>query len=165
MTEQTAHSPRLDLGKVGHQAYAAVSAVDNYLATSSIEKPLQELVKMRVSQINGCAYCMHMHSSDAMKAGETAARLFLLDAWRESSMYTPRERAALAWAEELTRISETHASDEAYADARAQFEENELVDLTLAVTQINAWNRIAIGFRSQHPNDVAAARPNSNGTK
>ena len=110
-----------------------------------------ELVKTRASQINGCAYCINMHTSDARKHGETEARLYLLDAWRESPLYTPRERAALAWTEAVTLISQTHVPDAVYAEVRQQFAEDELVKLTLLVTAINSWNRIAIGFRLVHP--------------
>jgi AhpD family alkylhydroperoxidase len=108
---------------------------------------------MRASQINGCAYCLHMHSADALKEGEDPKRLFLLDAWEESNMYTPRERAALAWTEALTRVSETHAPDEDFEALKPHFSEQEIADLTLAISIINTWNRLAIGLRSQHPND------------
>src|SRR5262249_49751008 len=112
---------------------------------------LIELVKTRASQINGCAYCIHMHTRDARAHGETEERLFLLDAWRESSLYSDKERAALAWTEALTLISETHAPDDVYEELKAQFSEVEVVNLTVLIGQINTWNRIAIGFRSQHP--------------
>ena len=116
----------------------------------TIPLPLRELIKMRVSQINGCAYCLHMHTTDARKAGETEMRLYMLSAWRESSLYTPRERAALAWTEALTEISKTHeVSDELYAEARKQFSEKELADLSFAIIAINGWNRLAIPFRSE----------------
>lgn len=118
-----------------------------------LEHSLLELIKMRVSQINGCAFCLHMHATDARKSGETENRLYLLNAWRESSYYTDRERAALGWAESLTLISQTNAPDADYAALKAQFSDKEQVVLTLAITTINAWNRIAIGFRSQHPHD------------
>jgi AhpD family alkylhydroperoxidase len=118
-----------------------------------LEHSLLELIKMRVSQINGCAFCLHMHATDARQSGETENRLYLLSAWRESSYYTDRERAALGWAEALTLISQTNAPDADYAALKAQFSDKEQVVLTLAITTINAWNRIAIGFRSQHPHD------------
>jgi alkylhydroperoxidase family enzyme len=103
--------------------------------------------------MNGCAHCLHMHRQDAIKLGETDDRLLLLDAWRESALYTERERAALAWAEALTRIAETHAPDAIYEEARKTFSEDELVALSIGIATINAWNRLAIGFRLQHPAD------------
>ena len=104
---------------------------------------------MRASQINGCAYCLDMHSKDARAAGETEQRLYVLNAWEEAPFYTDRERAALAWTEALTRIAETHAPDEAFEQVREQFNEKEIMDLTLAIGAINTWNRIAIGFRAK----------------
>jgi AhpD family alkylhydroperoxidase len=132
-------------------------ALEEYLAKSGLDKGLIHLLKTRASQINGCAYCLHMHTSDAIAGGETPARLFLLDAWEESKLYTPRERAALAWTDAVTRIAETHAPDEAYEGLKAHFSEAEIVNLTLLIATINSWNRIAIGFRSQHPHDKPAA--------
>jgi AhpD family alkylhydroperoxidase len=123
--------------------------LEKYLAESSIEKPLRELVKVRASQINGCAYCIDMHWKDARAGGETEQRLYGLSAWREAPYYSERERAGLAWTEELTLIAEHHVADELYAEVRRHFSEQELVDLTLAVATINAWNRIAISFRSE----------------
>ena len=110
-----------------------------------------ELVQIRASQVNGCAFCIHMHTTDARKAGETEERIYLLDAWRESPLYTERERAALAWTEALTRVSETHAPDDDYRALQAHFSEQEQVALTLLVVAINGWNRIQIGFRGVHP--------------
>jgi AhpD family alkylhydroperoxidase len=126
-------------------------------ALLAVEKYLQLLVQTRVSQINGCAYCLHMHTADAHKAGETEVRLHLLDAWRESNLYTARERAALAWAESLTHIAETHAPDAIYEEARQHFSEKELADLSIVIAMINAWNRLSIGTRAVHPGDVAKA--------
>jgi len=128
-------------------------AIEAYVEGSGLDHRLLHLVKIRASQINGCAYCLHMHTTDALKAGETPARLFLLDAWHESNLYTPRERAALAWTESLTKVSQTHAPDEAYQAAAAEFDKQELIDLTLAIGMINTWNRISIGFRAEHPHD------------
>jgi AhpD family alkylhydroperoxidase len=142
------------LAPEGKKPLELMSALETYLQGSSIEHSLAHLVKIRASQINGCAYCLHMHTADALKDGETPARLLLLDAWEESHLYTPRERAALTWTESLTRISKTHAPDADYEAAKAQFNAQEMIDLTLLITTINAWNRIAIGFRGQHPNDV-----------
>jgi AhpD family alkylhydroperoxidase len=116
---------------------------------SGLEAPLIELVKMRASQLNGCAFCLDMHSKDARAAGETEQRLYVLPAWRETDFYTPRERAALAWTEAITNIQSGHASDAVYEEVRKEFSEAELVRLTMAITNINAWNRIAIGFRSE----------------
>jgi AhpD family alkylhydroperoxidase len=141
--------PRIDYTKVAPGALRAMYGLEKYLAESSIEQPLRELVKLRASQINGCAYCIDMHWKDARAAGESEQRLYGLAAWREAPYYSARERAALAWTEELTLIAEHHVSDELYEQTRRQFSEQELVDLTLAVGTINAWNRIAISFRSE----------------
>ena len=123
------------------------------MARENFDPKLLELVKVRVSQMNGCAHCLHMHRQDALKQGETEDRLLLLSAWRESGLYTERERAALAWAESLTRIAESHAPDAVYEEARGVFSDDELVALSIGVATINAWNRLAIGFRLQHPAD------------
>jgi AhpD family alkylhydroperoxidase len=136
---------------------AALLAVEKYLGGCGLEPALLHLIKVRVSQMNGCAYCLHMHTSDARKLGESEQRLYLLDAWRESGLYSERERAALAWAEALTRIAETHAPDDVFALARSHFSEKELTDLSIAIGMINAWNRLAIGVRAEHPHDRAAA--------
>ena len=121
---------------------------------SGLENSLMALVEIRASQVNGCACCLHMHTADARKQGETEERLYLLDAWRESPLYDERERAALAWTEALTLIAETHAPDAVYEKVRQQFSEEEVVKLSLLIATINAWNRIAIGFRSVHPTTV-----------
>ncbi|HET7269229.1 MAG TPA: carboxymuconolactone decarboxylase family protein [Oleiagrimonas sp.] len=121
-----------------------------HVHSSSLEAPLVELVFMRASQLNGCAYCMDMHSKDALAAGEDPMRLHVLPAWREATFYSERERAALAWCEAVTRLDPQHGvSDEVYAQASAVFSEEELVDLDLAVVAINSWNRLAIPFRSE----------------
>jgi AhpD family alkylhydroperoxidase len=127
--------------------------MEAYIKTCGLEQKLIELVKTRASQINGCAYCLHMHTKDARAAGESEQRLYLLNAWHESQLYTPRERAALAWTEALTLVSETHAPDDVYEAVKGQFKPKEIVDLTLLISTINAWNRIAIGFRAVHPED------------
>jgi AhpD family alkylhydroperoxidase len=116
-----------------------------------LEDSLMELVKIRASQINGCAFCLHMHTADARKHGEPEERLYLLDAWRESPLYSERERAALAWTEALTLVAETHAPDQAYEALQAHFTEEEQVKLTLLIVAINGWNRIQVGFRGIHP--------------
>ncbi|MFP2923734.1 carboxymuconolactone decarboxylase family protein [Pyxidicoccus sp. 3LG] len=116
-----------------------------------LEASLTELVKIRASQLNGCAFCIHMHALDARKHGETEERIYLLSAWRESPLFTDRERAALGWTEALTLVSQTHAPDADYAAMRAHFSEEESVKLTLLIGMINIWNRISIGFQSIHP--------------
>ena len=122
-------------------------ALEATLKESGLEHSLIHLVKMRASQINGCAYCLDMHAPEA--------RLFLLDAWRESRLSSPRERAALAWTDALTLVSQTHAPDEVYEEVQRHFSPEETVKLTMLIATINSWNRIAIGFRSAHPNDRA----------
>ncbi|MBM7114441.1 carboxymuconolactone decarboxylase family protein [Archangium primigenium] len=121
------------------------------IAHCGLEHSLLELVKIRASQINGCAFCLHMHTRDARAQGETEERIYLLSAWRESPLYTERERAAMTWTEALTLVSQTHAPDADYAAVRAHFSEQETVKLSLAISLINAWNRIAVGFRHIHP--------------
>jgi len=135
----------------------AMMALEATLRDCGLEHSLMELVKLRASQINGCAYCLHMHATDARKAGETEMRIYLLNAWRESSLYTPRERAALGWTEALTRLADTGAPDEDYAAVAAQFTEAEQVNLTLLIGAINVWNRLQVGFRAAHPADAAVA--------
>ncbi len=125
--------------------------LENYIRTCGLEMSLIELVKLRASQINECAFCIHMHTRDARAAGESEERLYLLNAWRESPLYTDRERAALAWTESLTLIAEKHASDEDYAQLQKQFSPEEQVKLSLLIGVINIWNRLAIGFRLVHP--------------
>jgi len=142
---------RLDAYKTAPGAYKALVGVETYIQGSGLEHSLIELVKMRASQINGCAFCLDMHSKDARRAGETEQRLYLLNAWRESRLYTPRERAALAWTESLTLVAQTQAPDDVYAEVKFEFTEKEIVDLTTLIGMINLWNRIAIGFRNQHP--------------
>ena len=127
------------------------------LLRCGLENSLMELVKIRASQINGCALCLHIHAADARKHGETEERLYLLDAWRESPLYGERERAALGWTEALTLVSETHAPDEVYRALQAQFTEEEQVELTLLIVAINGWNRIQVGFRAVHPVDQRQA--------
>ena len=144
MTEQ-----RLSPAKISPDGYKTLVGVESYLNRSGLDHRLSLLVKMRASQINGCAYCLDMHSRDARRAGESEQRLYVLDAWHESSLYSPRERAALAWTEAVTKISDTHAPDEAYEALREHFSEKEIVDLTIAIGMINLWNRLAISFRNQ----------------
>ncbi len=141
--------PRLNAIQASPDAYKAMQGLEAHVARSGLDHKLVLLVKMRASQINGCAYCLDMHSKDARAAGETEQRLYCLDAWRETNFYSDRERAALAWTEALTRIADTHAPDDVFEEVRKHFSERELVDLSLAIAAINAWNRLAIGFRAE----------------
>ena len=141
---------RIDAYRAAPGAMNVLLAVESYIADCGLETALVELVKMRASQINGCAFCLDMHSRDARKMGETEQRLYLLDAWRESSLYSDRERAALAWTEALTSVAQSHAPDEAYDGLARHFSEEEAANLTLLICQINSWNRFAIGFRYHH---------------
>ncbi len=141
-------SPRLDFFKISPQGVAALRQLEGYLSGCGLEQSLLELVKTRASQINGCAYCLDMHTKDARAAGETEQRLYALAAWRETPFFNERERAALAWTEAVTRVSEMHDDDALYAELRKRFSEKEIVDLTFAIVAINGWNRLAIPFRS-----------------
>lgn len=149
--------PRMNYYEAAPDTLNALRALEAQLQASGLERSLIELVKTRASQINGCAYCINMHTQDARKHGETEQRLYLLNAWRESPAYTDRERAALAWTEAVTLISETHAPDDLYEAVRAQFSETETVNLTMLIATINVWNRIAISFRAVHPVKAKAA--------
>lgn len=142
---------RLNPYHANPKAYEALIALETYLKTCGLEYSLIELIKTRASQINGCAFCLHMHTTDARKAGESELRLHLLPAWRESSLYTPRERAALGWTEALTLLSQTGAPDAEYAAFQAEFTPAEQVDVTALIGMINLWNRLAVGFRLAHP--------------
>ncbi len=139
---------RLEFHKLVPEAYRAMAGLQSYVENSGLEPALLELVKMRASQINGCAYCIDMHSKDARANGESEQRLYALSAWRETPFFTERERAALAWTEAVTLISQGHAPDEIYEEVRRHFSEKELVALTMAIVTINGWNRLAIGFRA-----------------
>jgi len=141
--------PRLDYLKLSRSGYEAMLGLERYLRHCSIEEPLLHLLKLRVSQINGCAYCIDMHWKDLRALGESEQRLYGLDAWEESPYYTDRERAALAWAEAVTHLREGHVSDELFDRTKKQFKENEIADLTFAAATINAWNRLAISARSE----------------
>ena len=143
--------PRLNPYAAAPTAMRPLMELDGYFKDSGLEPALIDLVRTRASQINGCAYCIHLHTREARARGETEERLYLLDAWRDSPLYTARERAALAWTETVTRVSETHVPDAEYQAVREQFAEAELVKLTLLIGTINAWNRVAISFRSVHP--------------
>ncbi len=140
---------RLDYSAVSPEGFKALLTLENHVRQSGIDHTLLELVKTRVSQINGCAFCLDMHTKDARAAGETEQRLYGLSAWRESPYYTERERAALAWTEAVTLVSESHVPDEVYEEVRRHFDEKELVNLTLAIVAINSWNRMAVSFRKK----------------
>jgi AhpD family alkylhydroperoxidase len=140
--------PRIDVGAVAPGAYKAVFGVEVYLRHCGLEESLLHLIKLRTSQINGCAFCIDMHWKDLKAIGETEQRLYSLDAWRETPFYSDRERAALAWTEAVTKITEGHVPDEVFEKVRAKFSEKEIADLTVAVGAINLWNRIAISTRS-----------------
>lgn len=142
-------SERIRYSKAAPGAYRAMAGLEKYVHECGLEPSLLELVKMRASQINGCAFCLDMHWKDARAAGESEQRLYSLDAWRETSFYTERERAALAWTEAVTLIAENHIADELYEQARRHFSEEELVNLTMAVVAINGWNRLSISFRTE----------------
>jgi AhpD family alkylhydroperoxidase len=138
---------RLDYAKASPEAYKAMVQMEGVVRRSGIDPKLLELMKIRASQLNGCGYCIDMHTKDARFKGETEERIYALDAWRETPFYTEKERAALAWTEAITNIQTGHAPDAVYHQLSRNFSEEERVNLTLAITTINAWNRIAIGFR------------------
>jgi AhpD family alkylhydroperoxidase len=140
--------PRIDYRKYAQEPLQQLLAIEKYIAESGLEPKLIHLIKMRASQINGCAYCLDMHSIDARAAGESEQRLYTLDAWRETPFFSERERAALAWTEAVTLISQTHAPDDVYAEMQKHFSEKEIVDLTLVAAMINLWNRVAITTRA-----------------
>jgi AhpD family alkylhydroperoxidase len=146
---RTTVTARIDITQVSPDAYKAMAGLEAYVRRSKIEPGLLHLIKTRASQINGCAYCLDMHTKDARAHGETEQRLYTLAAWRETPFFTDRERAALAWTEALTNVAQTHVPDEVYQLARRHFSEAELVDLSLAVVAINGWNRLAIAFRAE----------------
>ncbi|PZU11572.1 carboxymuconolactone decarboxylase family protein [Sphingomonas sp.] len=137
--------------KLAPEQLKAMMALEESFRDSGLEAELLELIKLRVSQINGCAFCLHMHSSDLIKLGVDPMKLHVLAAWRESGYYSARERAAFGWAEALTLVSQTHAPDSDYEALRAEFSEEEQVRLTYAIGAINTWNRLAVGFRFAHP--------------
>jgi AhpD family alkylhydroperoxidase len=149
---------RINFPGVAPEPLKFLLGLEGYIKQCGLEKPLIELVKMRASQINGCAYCLDMHSKDARAAGETEQRLYLLNAWREAPFYSDREKAALEWTETLTQISAHHVSDELFQRVRAVFSEKEVVDLTYAVMAINAWNRLAISMKSEPGHYKPAAK-------
>lgn len=139
--------PRLNFFAAGPEAMQALNGLEQRIARSGLEPSLVELVRLRASQINGCAFCIDRHSSDARKGGESERRLGMVAVWRETPFYTDRERAALDWAEAVTLVADTHVPDAVWRHAQSQFSPTELVDLTLLVTTINTWNRFAVAFR------------------
>ena len=139
---------RINAFEKGQGALKAMFGISAYLAKSPIEKKLLHLIEYRVSQINGCAYCLDMHSKDLRHEGETEQRIYMISAWRETPLYTDRERAALEWAESITLLGEGHVPDDVFAKVRKEFTDEELIDLTLAVATINSWNRLNIAFRT-----------------
>jgi AhpD family alkylhydroperoxidase len=141
--------PRLNFYKAGPDAMRAMAGLEQQIARSGLEKPLVELVRLRASQINGCASCLDLHTIDARKVGESDRRLATLAVWRGTPFFSDRERAALEWAESVTRVADTHVPDDVWERVQPQFTPAELVDLTLLVNTINAWNRFAIAFRKQ----------------
>ena len=155
--------PRIDYLKVDRGAFAAMLGIEKYLRKCGLDSKLLDLIRLRASQINGCAYCIDMHWKDLKSAGETDQRLYGLDAWQESPYYSDRERAALAWAEAVTNIQEGHVPDSVYEQVREFFPEKELADLTVAITAINGWNRLNIAARTvpgtYQPAKADAAKP------
>ncbi len=140
--------PRVVYANVAPEGLAAMLGLESYVHSSGLEPALLELVKVRASQINGCAYCLDMHTKDARQDGETEQRLYAVATWHEAPFFSERERAALAWTEAVTLVGDTHVPDDVYELARRHFGEKELVDLTLAVVAINGWNRLAVAFRT-----------------
>jgi len=141
-------NPRIDYRKFSPDALQAMLALEKHLAACGLDHTLIHLLKLRASQLNGCAYCIDMHSIDARAAGETEQRLYALDAWRDTPFFSERERAALAWVEAVTLVSQDHVPDGVFDEAREHFSEQEIVDLTYLAATINAWNRIAISLRA-----------------
>jgi AhpD family alkylhydroperoxidase len=152
---------QLNYAKVAPGVYDALDALDRYLNESGLDETILHLVRLRTSQVNGCAYCIDMHWKDLRALGEREQRLYSLDAWRESPYYTDRERAALAWAEAVTLLTDGHVPEQVYDQARSQFSAKELCDLTLAVATINAWNRLSISARLDPGGYQPATRPHA----
>ena len=156
-------APRIDVSKVSPDAYRAIMGLELFVRHSGLEPSLLHLVKLRASYMNGCAYCVDMHTKDARLEGETEQRLYAVPVWRETDFYTDRERAALAWTESVTALGHGGVPDDVYAEVSAQFDERELVALTMGVVAINAWNRVAVPFRAEpgsyQPRAAAAAVP------
>lgn len=152
---------RIEAFSVEPKLMQSLLKLEETVSASGLEKSLIELVKIRASQINACAYCLHMHTADSLAQGERVERLLLLDAWRESALFTAREKAALGWAEALTNVGATHAPDEDYDALKPAFSESEIVKLTLLIGMINLWNRVCVGLRAVHPADRKGAADES----
>jgi AhpD family alkylhydroperoxidase len=142
---------RLSVSTIAPDALKVLSGLSGYLRSRELDARLRSLLEVRVSQLNGCAFCLDMHCHEARDAGETQQRLDCLAAWRETDLFSTREKAALAWAEAVTLLSQTHVPDDVYAEARAHFSEAEIVDLTMVVIAINSWNRVSVSFRREPP--------------
>ena len=151
-------SIRIAAHNVPTAAWKAVLGLEEYVRQSELERPLIELVKLRASYMNGCAYCVDMHTKDARAAGETEQRLFAVPVWRETPFFTPRERAALAWTEAVTDVARSGVPDDVYDETRRRFSEREIVDLTMAIIAINTWNRLAVGLRALEPGAYQLAK-------
>jgi AhpD family alkylhydroperoxidase len=156
---ETAAKPRIDYAKVAPGAVQAQLGLENYIRNSGLERSLIELMKLRASYVNGCAYCADMHTKDARVAGETEQRLYAIPVWRETPFFTPRERAALAWTDAVNEVGRTHVPDEVYEEVRQHFNDVEIVNLTMVVVTINGWNRIAVAFRHAVGSYVPRAKP------
>lgn len=150
-------TPRMNIFQAAPEGSKAMLAVEAATEKSGLEHGLIELVRLRASQINGCGYCIYMHVKDATSKGESDMRIHLLDAWRESPLFTDRERAVLGWTEALTRVAKTHAPDADYELLKAHFDDKEIAHLTVAIAAINFWNKVQIGLRAVHPVEAAAA--------
>ena len=150
--------PRIDYRRIAPDAVRAQRGLETYVRESGLEPSLIELVKLRASMVNGCAYCVDMHTKDARFDGETEQRLYAVSVWHEAPFFTPRERAALSWTDALTDLAHRDVTDDLFHDVRAHFSERELVDLTMVVVTINGWNRLAVGFRTPVGNHVAGSR-------
>ena len=149
---------RLNYGRVAPGVHDAMLGLEKYVDATGLESGLLNLIKIRASQINGCAWCLDMHAKDARVGGETEQRVYAISAWKETRFYTPRERAALAWTEAVTLVSSSSVPDDVFEEARKQFSEKELVDLTMAVVAINGWNRFNVAFRTV-PGDYQPRKP------
>jgi AhpD family alkylhydroperoxidase len=150
---------RINWSKISSEGYNAMMGLENFVEKSNLDPKLKELIKIRASQINGCAYCLDMHTKDARAVGESVQRIHLLSAWREAPIYSPRERVAFAWCESLTLLSQSGAPDDIYTELERLFNPEEIVELTLAIAVINSWNRLAVGFRSDVGNYVSDKQP------
>lgn len=138
---------RMDMYKVNREAYQAMAALEKYGTSTSISPKMKELIKIRASQINGCAFCLNMHTKDARKLGETEQRIYGLNAWREAPYYTPEERAVLALTEAVTLVAETHVPDDVYEEAKKVFDDKQISEIIMLIVTVNSWNRIAIATR------------------